>query len=254
MNFLDDIISLGGKFLSGIGGSLVKVAALGYLSNLLNKSINPSASSSNSTVEYIPSAQMRLQNNSSPDNKVPVVYGSAILSGIITDAALTNNDKTMSFCFTICEKTGIKLSNGQNSNFSFLNIYWDDCLLTFQSDGITVSSKIDRDGNPDTSIDGLIKVYCFNGNSTSPVVPAGGINNNLQYAYNIFPGWTTSHVMSDLIFAIVTVQYDAPKGLTKLGTVKFHVENSMSEIGDCLYDYMTSTRYGASLLPSEINI
>lgn len=252
MSFLDNLISSGGSFLKGIGTSLAATAILGYVSNRLSKSVNPTDVKPTQTIEYIPDAQTRLQNNSDPDNKVPVVYGEALLGGIITDAALVNNDKIMYFCITICEKTGTKLSDSQPSTFKFKNIYWDDCLLKFDNDGVTVVSKTDRDGNEDTSISGLIKFYCFAGNSTSPVYPSGIVGGALNYAYNVHPGWTTTHVMNDLIFAIVRVDYDATKGLTKLGNVKFHIENSMTQPGDCLYDYMTNTRYGAGLLPSEI--
>ena len=252
MSFLDDLMGGAGGFLSGLGGSLAKTAILGYALNKMNKNVNPTNVQPTTTIEYIPDAQTRLQNNSDPDNKIPVVYGQASLGGIITDSALVNNDKVMYFCFAISEKTGTKLSDSQASSFQFLNIYWDDCLLTFQSDGTTVASKTDRDGNADTSIAGLISVYCFAGNSTTPVTPNGYSNNSLNYAYNIFPGWQITHIMNDLIFAIVRVDYDASKNLTKLGNVKFHIANTMTQPGDCIYDYMTNTRYGASLLPSEI--
>jgi hypothetical protein len=37
------------------------------------------------------------------------------------------------------------------------------------------------------------------------------------------------------------------KGITGLPNMRFHVTNSMTLPGDCLLDYMTSTRYGAGI-------
>lgn len=253
MSFIDNLVSVGGSILgSNLGGSLARTAILGYALNRMSKSVNPTPATPTTTVEYIPDAQTRLQNNSSPDNKIPIVYGEAYLSGIITDSALVNNDKVMYFCTVLSEKTGTRLSTGTASSFSFQQIFWDDSLITFQSDGITVASRTDRDGNEDTTWAGKIKIYCFNGNSSSPVVPEGTFNNSLQFAYNLFPGWTASNYMSDLIFAIIRVDYDAAVQLTKLGNVKFQIKNTMTKPGDCLFDYMTNTRYGAGLLPTEI--
>jgi hypothetical protein len=58
--------------------------------------------------------------------------------------------------------------------------------------------------------------------------------------------------MSDLVFAIIRLDYDAEKNVTGLGNVRFKISNSMTQPGDCLYDYMTNTRYGAGIDPTEI--
>jgi hypothetical protein len=67
------------------------------------------------------------------------------------------------------------------------------------------------------------------------------------------PAWTINHAMNDLIFAIVEVTYDKTKGITSVPTFNFHLTNSMSQPGDCLFDYMTSTRYGCGIPSTEIN-
>ena len=72
-------------------------------------------------------------------------------------------------------------------------------------------------------------------------------------AWSIMPGWTSAHTMNDLVFAIVKVEYNKEKNVTKLGKLDFKIRNSMTEPGDCLYDYMTNTRYGAGIDPQEIN-
>jgi hypothetical protein len=35
--------------------------------------------------------------------------------------------------------------------------------------------------------------------------------------------------------------------------MRFKIQNSMTLPGDCIYDYMTNTRYGAGIDPAEIN-
>ena len=37
-------------------------------------------------------------------------------------------------------------------------------------------------------------------------------------------------------------------------SVKFHVTNSMTQPGDCIYDYMTNEMYGAGIDPAEISV
>jgi len=56
-----------------------------------------------------------------------------------------------------------------------------------------------------------------------------------------------------LVFAIVRVDYDRDRGVTSLGTVKFHIENSMTRPGDCLYDYFTNSIYGAGVPADEVD-
>ena len=76
-------------------------------------------------------------------------------------------------------------------------------------------------------------------------------NNNL--AYNLFPQWTDAHTMNQLVFALVRIDYNKDKNSTGLGNLQFKLSNTMSMPGDCLYDYMTNTRYGAGIPPEEIN-
>ena len=110
----------------------------------------------------------------------------------------------------------------------------------------------DRDGNIDRTIAGLVRVYCYGGNSTTPVVPVGYTNPSVPSAYTVVPNWTTNHTMSDLVFAVVQIDYNRERGITGLPTMTFNVENSMTMPGDCLYDYMTNTRYGAGVPATEI--
>lgn len=252
MSFLNDIVSLGKTaygFISGnsVGSQIARTALTGFalskLANSVNKENNIGQQDRGRTIQIDPDTEY----------KVPVLYGSAVLSGAITDAVLANGNTTMWYCITLCERTGdTVLGTGPASSFTFQDIYWNNNRLIFQSDGITASGYIDSSGQTCSEINGLIKVYCFGGSSTVPTVPELYTNNSLLNANQIFPNWGANHTMSDLVFALVRIDYSAKNNVTGVGEFKFKIKNSMDQPGDCLYDYLTNTRYGAGIDPSEI--
>jgi len=193
----------------------------------------------------------RLQLDPDTETPIPVIYGSSYIGGKIIDAQLTNLNRELWVAMVLSEQTGNKI-DGSGSEFTFREIYWDGLKLEFQSDGVTVSAAYDEDGN---SVDwsGLIQVYPFAGNSTSPVNLSGYSSGNSTAAYNLFPGWGTNHTMTDLVFALVKVRYDAKRDMNKFGNMQFRIENSMTKAGDVLFDYATNTRYGAGIPEAEIN-
>jgi hypothetical protein len=251
MSWIDDVVSFGSSALGYLGGNtlgsqLARTALTGLVLNQVYKSVNKSNEQTDKGT--------RIQVDPNPDFSIPVVYGDAVLSGAITDAVLTNDNGTMYYCITLCEKTGaINLGSGNQSQFAFKDVYLDDNRLLFESDGVTVSGYIDKANNTCTdNLAGKIKIYCFNGNSTSPISMTNYPLTTTQNAYDIMPNWTSNHAMNDLVFAIIRLDYDAEKNVTGLGNVRFKISNSMTQPGDCLYDYMTNTRYGAGIDPTEI--
>ena len=230
-----------------IASSLVKTALLGAAVNKIQKSIlkkNQTAATDRG---------VRLQVAPATDHKVPVVYGTAYLGGIITDAVMTNNNKTMFYCVTICECTGNKLSDGQPSSFVFKDVYWNDQRVVFKEDGITAEYTVDRSGLIDRSISNLVKIYPFKKGSAEPTGFENYAAANTANAATIMPEWTTAtHTMNELAFAIVRVDYNRDKNITGIGDLVFQMENNMRLPGDCIYDYMTNTRYGAGIAAQEI--
>lgn len=258
MSWIDSIVDFGSNLLknvtgSGVVGGVAKSAALGFLLKKVTDSINKDNQPTETATNNRPDPGVRLQVDPDTEHAIPLVYGQAYLGGIVTDAAITNSNQTMWYCITICEKTG-NLISGTPSQISFEDMYWDQNKITFQSDGITVASFTDDSGNVNTNPAGLIKIYCFSGNSSSPVVPRGYSNGALAAAYSLMPNWTTDHDMNDLVFALVRVDYNKEKNVTGLGTIDFKMKNTMSQAGDVLYDYMTNTRYGAGIDPTEIYV
>ena len=262
MSFLDDIVDIGsnlwGQFTgSGVAGSIAKATALGFLLKEVTNSVNKDNTKAQTTTTTAVDQGVRLQVDPDPTHAIPVVYGEAFIAGIVTDARLSSDNQTMWYCLTLCEKTGTKLSDSVDSVIVFEELFWNDQKISFQSDGITAASVVDNSGQANTDINGLVKIYCYNNGSNSPVVPNGYTNGALASAYGIWAGgsvWTSQHTMDQLVFAIVRVDYDREKNVTGLPNIKFKLQNSMTQPGDCLYDYVTNTRYGAGIDPAEINI
>ena len=262
MSWFDDLVGAGKSLLGGavdffgsnsLGSNLAKTALMGYTVNRVNNTVNKDNRGAAERAAVAPvDAGVRLQTPPAGDFKLPVVYGSATLSGAISDAELTSDNQNMYFALTLCELTGNLLSTGSASTFKFNDVYLNDNRVIFNADGITVDYTIDREGNQDISARNLVKVYCFAGNSDTPVVPEYYSNGALVPAYQIMPSWTSSWSMTDSVFAIVKLTYSRDKGVSRLPTMKFTVTNSMSLPGDCIFDYMSNTRYGAAIPTGDI--
>lgn len=191
-----------------------------------------------------------------PENRIPVIYGTGAVSGHITDAVLTNNGCTMWFCVTVCEKTGIRPSfYGFDSVIYFEEIWVNDKKIGVGYDGVSVTGSWDYVAQPNFDLNLKMKVYCYNNGSESPTfIRPQGHTVTHGPAYNYMPGWTVNHQMSGLVFALVRVDYDAGTEVTGIGNMRFVMRNTMDAPGDCLYDFMTNTRYGAGIPVEEIDI
>jgi len=200
-----------------------------------------------------PDPGVRLQVDPDPSHKIPVVYGQAVLGGIITEAVLNPSDaKQLWLVFTLCETTGVKLSDNQPSAFSFEQIYLNDQRVVFVANSTQVDYTVDRDGNVDRSLAGNCDIYCFRNGSLNPVYPVGITGPLLSPAHSIVPGWNGSYTMSNLVFAVVRLTYNQDKGVTSIPDMQVRLRNTMTLPGDCVYDYMTNTRYGAGIPPEQI--
>lgn len=257
--FLDSIVDFAGGVIdffgsNSVGSNLAKTALLGYGMNKIQASINRDTARSVAATTNTPDPGVRLQVNPDPSHKIPVVYGSAYLGGIITDAELADSNQTLYSVFTICEKTGTKLSDSSASTFAFTTLYLNDQRIVFKADGITIDYTVDRDGNVDQSLDGLVQIRCYAGGSasTNNVAPTGYSLSSTANAWDFMPSWDSTYTMNDLIFCCVKLTYSKEKNLNRIPTFKFHITNSMTKPGDVIYDYMTNTRYGAGIADSEI--
>lgn len=199
---------------------------------------------------------VRIQLPPATDNKIPIVYGSAYTRGVITDARISNENKTMTYVLVLSEKT-------QTGTFSIGEIFWNDSLLVFDPDAgesHIVRSSIDQNGNGDTSTnyDGLIRVrvYAGNVNAGSQIFPPQATGNTVAATTTLDEGdvkCPAGYALNGLIFAVVQVDYNSEKGTTGLGQLTFQVNNTLNNPGLVWYDYMTSTRYGAGIPANQID-
>ena len=250
MSWLSGITDIGKKLLgSNLAGTLVKTAILGYLINRLRRNALKDNNPKNQNID----AGIRLQIPPASDNKIPVLYGTAVMSGIITDAVMSNSNKRMTYCLTISEKTGTLLSTGAASTYLFKQIYWNDQRIIFKADGFTVDYTVDREGNQDISLRDLVKIYCYAGNSSTTSIPENYTNASYPAAYTVMPNWAVAtHIMTNLIFVIVQVNYNREKNVTGIGDMRFQIQNSMNKPGDVMRDYLTNTVYGAGIDAAEV--
>ena len=251
MSFISGLLDIGKSFFTGgsIASSLAKTALMGFALNRLNKNTNKSGDSS--TAANI-DAGVRLQLPADAAFKIPVLYGTAYFGGNLIDAQMTNSNKTMWFALVLSEKTGTTIS-GTASSYVFKDVYWNQQRVQFRTDGITVDYTRDRAGNIDRSLSGLVKIYQYAGGSTAGQVPES-YSGTVPAAHTLFPNWTAgTHPMTNLVFALVSVDYNRDKGVTGLGELLFQVQNSMKMPGDVLYDYMTNGVYGAKIPAADID-
>jgi hypothetical protein len=257
MSWIDDVVTFGSSLYknvasSQIGSALAKTAVLGLLLNQVNKSVNKQNSVPDTANSTQPDRLVREQLSPDTNHSIPVVYGTAYTKGIITDAYLSNDNLTMWYCVTIAEKTGTLLSTNADSVITFQEIWWNNQRLAFLSDGITVASGTDENGNVNTNINGLIEIYCYNNGSQSPTIPIGYSNGSLGAAYAVFPSWGSYNQMNGLVFCLIKITYNKEKDVTGLGEVEFKLSNTMTLPGDVILDYMTNQRYGAGIAAEEI--
>ena len=252
MSFLSTI----GKVISGVGGflksnsigsQLAKTALYGLALSKVAKSIQKGQDTAAAADQGV-----QVSINPDPKNAIPVVYGNAYTSGIITDAHMPANNTSMWLCFTLSEMTG-NLISGAASTIAFKEVYFNGLRLDFAADGYTVDKAYDDEGNTTDKFAGLIEVYPYVNGSSNPVSFDTEPLGNTTVAQTLFPTWANTDHMCSLVFALVRINYSPKNKISSVGDFKFNISNSMRLPGDVLNDYMTNTRYGAGIPTAEIN-
>ena len=226
---------------TAVGIFVTSVVAVG-LAVATSKLINGSGRQGGGTAQ---DPGVRVQLPPATNNKVPVVYGSAFQKGTVTDARISNSNKTMTYVLILSEKT-------QTGTFSIGDIYWNDQKLIFGtgSESHIVKSSIDQNGagTSNTNFNGLIRVRVYSGNvdSGSQIFPVGNAVGAMTVIPPLDPANTndSTYRLNDLVFAVVQIDYSSEKGVTGLAQMTFQVQNSLKNPGSVWYDYMTSRRYG----------
>jgi len=186
------------------------------------------------------------------DNKLPVVYGSAYVGGIITDLSISSDNQDLYFVIAISEVTNTE-TGGTPDVISFGEVYYAGKLVNFNADGYTVDSLYDPSSDiTDTAVAGRIKIYLYNNGSNTPVNSPYSATEIMQSDGLIWQ-WDGSQQMTNCAFAIIHIHYSQSAGVTALQQTRFQVINERTSCGDCIYDYLTSTRYGAAIATTDID-
>jgi hypothetical protein len=219
------------------------------VSTIISKTLRPDVpdASGNS-----PNPGNRQQIPPATDNKIPVVYGEAWLGGTVVDLSITSDNQTLYYVIALAEVTST--NTGQTPDtISFGNIYYGGKLVAFAGDGYTVASLTDEStGEVNTEVAGLISIYLYSNGSTQPANSALSAIQLMQ-SPGLTYQWTAEKVMSNCAFAIVKLKYNAEAGITGIQQTKFKVINSRYRPGDCFYDYLINTCYGAAIPLAQIN-
>lgn len=195
-------------------------------------------------------AGARVQLPPATDNKLPVIYGSAYIAPIITDAKISTDQKTMWYVCALSEVT-------DTGSISFGEVYYDSKLVTFDGTDPTKVVSLTTNSNPpqvDSKVDGNIHMYFYNNGSLNPTNTGLTAIQVLQDA-GIDPAyqWTSTDIMDKTAFVIVKVNYNQDAGTTNLGQLMVQTINSLDTPGEVLYDYMTNTRYGCAIPASKVD-
>ena len=238
---------------SSIGSALVRILVAYGISRLINKA------NDNGNDSTMADTGVRLQAAPDTTNPIPLVYGSAYLGGKITDAFLTNENKTMWYCLTITEVPHETTAlSGNAITTSFGDIFLNGQQVYFKADGITVDYVVNQDGIVDTSARDLIKIYLYKRGAGNPTLPQYFLDLPTPpalpgNAFDVMPNWDTDFKMRELAFALVRVDYNRDKGITGLPDIKFQVANTLYRPGDAIYSYLINEISGGAIPTTAID-
>ena len=187
------------------------------------------------------------------DNKLPVVYGTSYVGGTITDLSITEDNQQLYYVLSICEVTSTNAGQTPDT-ITFGDVYYGGKKVIFEN---STSSKViklldESTGIEDTTVNGKINIWLYPNGSVTPARGTGSaveVMNDEDLVYK----WDNTKLMTNCAFAIIKLQYSQSANIRGINPTKFQVINSRTDTGDCFYDYLINTRYGASIPESQID-
>jgi hypothetical protein len=229
----------------GLVGAQAAMAA--FAINLIASTIISKAFAPNIDTPQSSNPGNRTQVPPAGDNKLPVIYGSAYVGGVITDLSITDDNQNLYYVLSLAEVTNTE-TGGTPDTFTFGDIYFGGKKCIFDvSDPTRIVALLDEStGVQETNVNGNLFMYLYRNGSSSGVNTALTAIQVMQDSSLTYQ-WDASKLMSNCAFAILKITYNSEANLTGIQQTKFQLTNSRHAPGDCFYDYLTSTRYGAAV-------
>lgn len=242
-----------------VAANAAAAAAIAFAINMVVSTViskaffSPSQPDAGSLAGSSPNPGNRQQVPPASDNKLPVVYGQAYVGGTITDLTISSNNQILYYVISLCEVTST--NNGQTpDNITFGDIYYGGKKVIFNPEnGLQVKELLDESTGLVQKIDNRIIIYLYSNGSFSPVNSGSSaidVMSNPMFTYK----WDSTKLMSNTCFAILGLEYSQDLNIRGLEQTKFQITNSRSDVGDCFYDYLVNTRYGAAIPPSQVDV
>ena len=242
---------VGKAFAATIVGQVVAFAINMVASSIISKIFAPSAPGQDNLNAQQPNPGNRQQLPPAGDNKLPVVYGTAFVGGVITDMSISSDNQDIYWVMSLCEVTNTE-TGGSPDTINFGSVYWGGKRVNFNVNGYSVDSLTDESTGETQNISGNMDIYLYRNGSGSPT--NSSINAvTVMSASNLIYKWNSTKLMSNTAFAIVHLKYNADRALTGLNQTRFQITNSRKAPGDCFLDYLSSERYGAAIPLANIN-
>jgi hypothetical protein len=189
------------------------------------------------------------------DNKLPIIYGSSYVGGIVVDLSISNNNQQIYYVMALSEVTNSEYGNTADV-FSFGDVYWGGKKVIFSTtvgETYKVTGLLDEStGITDTTVAGLMEFYFYRNGSSTPTnssLSAITVMSDTNLVYK----WDATKLMTNCAFVVLKLTYSSNANITGLQQTKFQVNNPRALPGDCFLDYLRSTRYGAALPLTSIN-
>jgi len=185
------------------------------------------------------------------NNKLPVIYGDCYIGGTITDVSITANNQQLFYVLSLCEVTG---ASGTPDNIQFGNVFFGGklCIFDTLNPYIVTGLKDVSTGVVDTSVNGYLNIYFYNNGSNAPVNSTRNAIDVMQSSGLTYT-WDANKKMSNAVFAIVALTYNANAGLTSIQETQFEIQNPRNSAGDVFFDYLTNTTYGAAIPSAQVD-
>jgi hypothetical protein len=184
------------------------------------------------------------------DNKIPVVYGSAYVGGVITDMSISQNNQDIYWVFALSEVTNTE-TGGTPDTITFGNVYWGGKKVIFGT-GAAVTGLQDESTGEIQDVTGNMDIWLYRNGSNSPANTSTSAISVMQASGLVYT-WDSTKLMTNCAFAIIHIRYSQTRNLTGLSQTRFQLTNSRKAPGDCFLDYFTSTRYGAAIPVANID-